>query len=95
MAAHLHDHRWLLDADRADFHTRATGHAGPERLGRDDITDQRGSMASGTRQRVLGVDAKIEDEIARAQRRPGCGRRTRFVAAPALRAGVEVEHVLP
>ena len=39
LAPHLHDHRRVLDADRADLHAGAAGAAGPERLRLDHVAD--------------------------------------------------------
>ena len=95
LAPHLHDHRRVLDADRADLHAGAAGAAGPERLRLDHVADQRRAVRPRPEGALRGMGAQVEDQIARAERCAAGGGRAGLVAASALGAGVEVEQVLP
>ena len=95
LAPHLHDHRRMLDADRADLHAGATGAAGPEHLRLDHVADQRSAVRSGPEGALRGVGAQVEYQVARAERCAAGGGRASLVATAALGAGVQVEQVLP
>ena len=91
-AAHLHDHRRVFDPDRTDLHAGAAGATGPQRLGLEHRADER---SAAIRAGLRGAGAQVEDQVTRAERRAGGGRRACLVAAAALGAGVEIEQVLP
>ena len=84
----------MLDADRTDFLTRAARPAGPQCFGSDNSADEIDPVTRAALSLVI-VGAKVEDEVARAERIARRPRRTGFVTTAAFGAGVEMQHVLP
>ena len=95
LAPHLHDHRWVLDTDRADLHAGAAGAACPQCFRLDHVADQRRAIRSRPEGAARGMGAQVEDQVARAERRATGGGWAGLVAAAALGAGVEVQQIFP
>ena len=98
LAAHLVDHRDVLDPDWADLDAGHALHARPERLGLDRVAEDglarlvqgRNVERRADPHRALGLFPEIEDEVARGERVAGGRRGAGRVALAALRARVEV-----
>ena len=95
MATHLHDHRRVLDPDRADLHACAAGAAGPERLRLDYLADESRSRPARAHCGARRMSAQIENQVARTERRTGVGGRADFVATAALGTRIEIEEIFP
>ncbi len=94
LAAHLHDHGWVFDADRTDLLAGAAAKTGPKRFGFDHAADEIEAVGDGPLG-LVSVIAQVQYQIARAQRVMRCAGRTGFMATTAPGAGVQVQHVLP
>ena len=89
LAPPLHDRRHVLDADGAGLDAGHARRARPQHVVADDL-----AVLVALRAAEHDV-AQVQDELARSEVRAARGRRACGRAAPALRAAVHVEHLLP
>ena len=99
VATHVDDRVDVLDVDRALLHARSAGRAAPEHVGVDHRRHERLAVVRLTGEEAVRggeeVVAKPHDQELRAEWLVSVPRGALRLAATALRAGREVEHLLP